>query len=143
MKNNVGDINFDSQIDDPTFEVCDENRVFQYYSVGTSYIGERKAMREEIFNNIKDINLSFEGKGGYLTFRFLVNCKGKTDRFRFKSVNADLQKNEFPLSDIKMLEKVVRGLKKWMPGVLNDGTPVDSYYQINFKIENGHITDIF
>ena len=34
-------------------------------------------------------------------------------------------------------------LQNWDVGVLKDGTLVDSYYQINFKIENGSIKDIF
>lgn len=143
MKNNIGDIEFDPKIDSSSYMLCDENRVFQYYSVGTDYIGERKAMRDEIFKALENEHLLFDNKEGYITFRFVVNCNGRTDRFRFKSVNSDLKKNEFPSADIEILEKAIRTLKKWRPGVSIDGNPVDSYYQINFKIENGIIIDIF
>ena len=29
---NVGDIEFNKDIDDPNFKVCDQDRVFQYYN---------------------------------------------------------------------------------------------------------------
>jgi len=143
MKHNVGDISFDSSIDDSSFVVCNEDRIFQYYSVGTSYIGERKEVREKIFAELKKENLEFDKETGYITFRFIVNCKGETGRYRFKEVGSDFSKITFKASGIEKIKSAISKLKNWNTGTLDNGTTVDSYYQINFKIENGNIKDIF
>jgi len=143
MKHNVGDIAYDSRIDDSSFVVCNENRIFQYYSVGSNYEGERKAIREKIFTELKNKHLELDIKTGYITFRFVVNCKGQAGRFRFKQVGSDFSKITFKASEIEKLKSAISKLNNWNAGILSNGTPVDSYCQINFKIENGNIKDIF
>ena len=143
MKNNVGDIAFNSSIDDPSFIVCNEDRVFQYYSVGTSYIGERKALREEIFKELENKNLKLENKSGYITFRFIVNCNGQSGRYRFKEVDSGFSKTTFKISEVEKLKSTLMKFQNWNVGVLKNGTSVDSYYQINFKIIDSKIVDIF
>lgn len=143
MKNNVGDINFDAKIDDSSFKTCNEDRIFQYYSVGTSFKGERKAIRESIFKDLESSGVNFGNKSGYITFRFIVNCNGESGRYRFKQVDESFLKTTFGVSEVKKLKNAVIRLKNWNAGTLKDGTPVDSYYQINFKIIEGEIEDIF
>ncbi|WP_077399125.1 hypothetical protein [Cellulophaga omnivescoria] len=143
MKNNVGDIAYDSSIDDSSFVVCNEEQIFQYYSVGTSYEGERKAIREEIFTELENKNLVFGNKSGYITFRFIVNCNGQAGRYRFKEVDSHFLETSSKEDLINQLKVAVMKLNKWKAGTLNNDTPVDSYYQINFKIIEGKIEDIF
>lgn len=143
MKNNVGDINYNPNIDDKLFNVCDETRVFQYYSVGTSYIGERKSIREEVFNYLKDKNVNLDNKSAYITFRFIVNCNGQPGRYRYKIVDSNFKKTDFAKEEIDKLKNAVMSLKNWQAGVTENKVSVDSYVQINFKIENGEIKDIF
>ncbi|MFL0082026.1 hypothetical protein V2647_10250 [Tenacibaculum maritimum] len=143
MKHNVGDIAFDSSIDDSSFVVCNEERIFQYYSVGTSYIGGRKAIRKKIFTELKNTNLEFDKKTGYITFRFIVNCKGQAGRYRYKEVDSDFFKTTFKTSEVEKLKKAITVLDNWNSGILKDDVNVDSYYHINFKIIDGEIIDIF
>ncbi len=143
MKNSVGDIGYDSNIDNKSFIVCDESRIFQYYSVGTSYIGERKAIREEIFNYLKDKNFTLDNKSAYITFRFIVNCNGQPGRYRFKIVDSNFKKIDLAKGEIIKLKNAVMSLKNWKAGTIENKNSVDSYAQINFKIENGKIKDIF
>ncbi len=143
MKNNVGDIKFNSKIDDSSFKVCNEDRIFQYYSVGTSYKGERKAIREAIFEHIKDTELDLGDKSGFITFRFIVNCEGVPGRYRFKEVDEKFMQTTFKKDEVEKLKTAVRSLKNWEAGFSSDGLLVDSYYQINFKIIDGQIQDIF
>lgn len=143
IKNDVGDINFDESIDNPDFKICNEDRIFQYYSVKTSYIGERKAIRETILNHLKNENIEFDKKAGYITFRFIVNCEGESGRYRFKAVDKKLLHTTFSASIIEKLKNAVMKLNNWKAGTLEDGTPVDSYYQISFKIIDGKIVDIY
>ena len=57
MNSRVGDIEFDKNLDDPNFKICNEDRVFQYYSVNTNYNGGRKAIRSEIKSFLKSLDL--------------------------------------------------------------------------------------
>ena len=141
MDNRVGDIEFDKNLDDPNFKICNENRVFQYYSVNTNYDGGRKAIRSEIKSFLKSLDLK-ENKSGYITYRFIISCEGKIGRVRYKSVDNGMQKTTFDLDFTDSLENAIKKLDNWIPGI-KDQEKVDSYYQINFKVENGKIIDIF
>lgn len=143
IKNDVGDINFDGSIDRSDFKICNEDRIFQYYSAKTSYIGERKAIRETILNYLKSENIEFDKKSGYITFRFIVNCEGQSGRYRFKAVDEKLLKTTFSASKVEKLKNAIMKLSKWKAGAIEDGILVDSYYQISFKIIDGKIVDIF
>jgi hypothetical protein len=143
IKNHVGDIEFDSSRDNPSFNICNEKHIYQYYSVGTHYEGERKAMREEIYQQLESKELMLDKKDGIITFRFVVNCNGESDRYRYKSVDANFSKTSFKESEVKKILYAVKNLRSWVSGVNKKGYKVDSYYQINFKIKDGLILDIF
>ena len=135
----VGDISFNEELDDSSFKVCDETRILQYYNVNANYQNGRKAIKKEIWEAIE--TLTFETHG-YITFRFIINCKGEIGRFRVKSIDNELTTNEFSPDKIKALQKLIENLKHWNAGTFNSKT-FDSYFVLNFKIENGKITDIF
>lgn len=82
-------------------------------------------------------------ESGLLTYRFVVNCKGEIGRFRLKATNEDLQKIEVNSKNIQEIEKELRDLKNWNPARNKSGYTYDSYYILNFKIENDKIVDIF
>ncbi|SHK73182.1 hypothetical protein SAMN04488007_3703 [Maribacter aquivivus] len=137
--NNVGDIDFDSSIDNSEFVVCNEEYIVQYYSAGTYYEGGKKAIKKELRELIT--HLDFE-KSGIITFRFIVNCKNQTGRFRIKMVNTDLKETSFNSSNIKQIQESIKNLKDWHAGKWNN-QPLDTYYNLSFKIQDGKITDIF
>lgn len=137
--NSVGDISFNKEIDSPTFKICNEKKILQYYSVKSNYKNGRRAIKKEIWKTIE--NLTFE-KSGFITFRFIINCKGETGRFRIKTINSELKTQEFDAQKIKTLQNTIEKLKNWNAGIMDDKT-FDSYYVLNFKIEKGKITDIF
>ncbi len=137
--NRTGKIEFNKDIDDPEFVVCDEDRILQYYSVKTSYPGGKREIKKQFSKLIS--NLTFKDSG-LITFRFVVNCNGDVGRFRVKMVNFQLKKNHFEDQKIKQIQKEIQKLKKWNPGKWRSES-FDSYYVLNFKIENSKITDIF
>ncbi|MCF6295796.1 MAG: hypothetical protein L3J25_08915 [Flavobacteriaceae bacterium] len=137
--NRVGDIVFDKSIDNATFKTCYDYKTPQYYQVGTNYQDGSKAIKKELSDTIE--NLTFEDSG-YITFRFIINCNGEVGRFRVKTINSDLQENNFNNQKIKILQKSIESLKKWNPGMWKDKA-FDSYFVLNFKVEKGKITDIF
>mgnify|MGYP003121024209 FL=1 len=138
MDNRIGDLSENNKTDQ-NFEVCDDNRITQNYGMRAEYSGGNKAIKEEILNDLQTLN--FE-QPGLITFPFIVNCKGKTGRFRVNSTGTDLQEIEVDPSKIKDIEKALLQLKKWAPAK-NEFDSYDSYYVLNFKIRNNNIVDIF
>ncbi|QNK78285.1 hypothetical protein H7F37_04150 [Winogradskyella sp. PAMC22761] len=131
----IGDIAFDKNIDNSAFIVCNEDRITQYYSVGTNYQGGERTIKKELNELINSLNFN---ESGFITYRFVVNCKNRVGRFRVKMVNSDLKENSFKSNNIKQIQESIKSLNGWKAGKL-----LDSYYVLNFKIQNGKITDIF
>lgn len=134
----VGEIIADKNID-KDFKLCNEQRIYEYYNYGTYYSGGKKGIKNTIFNELKSLNFK---ESGLITFRFVVNCNGEIGRFRVKSIDEDLNKNKISSENIREIEKALIRLKNWNPGKNKNGVQ-DSYYVLNFKIENNKITDIF
>jgi hypothetical protein len=88
---NIGDIDPDNKIDDPGFTLCNEDRVLQYYNFGkgVQYTGEKAKINEHFRNKLKQHEQSDES--GYITIRFIVNCKGMTGRFRVQCMGNDYE----------------------------------------------------
>lgn len=139
FENRVGDIAFNKEIDNATFKVCDEKQLFQYYSVNSNYQGGKKALKKEIWEVVQQ--LSFD-TSGLITFRFIINCNGDVGRFRVKSIHNELNEIRFNIQKLHALQSVLENLSNWNPGMWGD-EKYDSYYVLNFKIEQGKITDIF
>ena len=141
LNHRVGDIDFDDSLDDPAFELCNEDLVQQDYSgIGADYRGGKKAIKKELLGKLQE-KAHFKGSG-LLTLRFVVNCKGETGRFRAKAIDGEIQEKEVLQEQVELLENLVANLEQWQPGFWK-GRKFDSYYQINLKINNGQITDIF
>ncbi len=139
VTNRVGDLSFNKEIDNSTFNVCDEKRITQYYSTKSNYQGGKKAIKKELWNITEQ--LTFENSG-FITFRFIINCKGEIGRFRIKTIDSELKENSLETQKIKTLQTSIENLTEWNAGMWKDKT-FDSYFVLNFKIEQGKITDIF
>ncbi len=136
---NIGDIAFDKNIDNSEFIVCNEDRITQYYSVGANYQGGEKTIKKELNELINSLNFN---ESGLITYRFIVNCKSNAGRFRVKMVNSDLKENSFKSNNIKQIQESIKNLNGWKAGEWKNES-LDSYYVLNFKIQNGKIKDIF
>ena len=78
---------------------------------------------------------------GYLTFRFVVNCKGEAGWFVTEEVDLAYQRIEFN-KDLKMhLYSILKSEKEWTNLVVRK-KPRDAYAYITFKISNGKISEI-
>ncbi len=138
--NHVGDTAFDEKIDDPNFKVCTTGKIPQYYEFGKSlqFKGEKPAI-DKHFEILKQNESTAES--GYITIRFIVNCEGKTGRYRIEEMNNDYQPMSF---DKKLVEKILtlaRELDGWIVGG-NPEQPVDYYQYLTFKIEGGKLIEI-
>ena len=100
-------------------------------------------MREEIYQQLENKDLVLDKKDGIITFRFVVSCNGASNRYRYRSVDTNFVATNFKEPEVKKILSAVESLRNWVPGVNKKGNKVDSYYQINFKIKDGLILDIF
>jgi hypothetical protein len=140
-QNTIGDIAFDKSKDDPQFIICHPYWTSpQYYQDKFQYEGELSAIKEE-FAKMYDLT-SLRGQDGFITIRFVVNCKGQTGRFRIYEVNKELKEFSFDVRISESLLNIAKHLSKWKIQKAQDGTPMDYYQYLTFKIENGQIKEI-
>ena len=141
---NVGDIPFDESIDNPNFTICNEKIIKQYYvrnSLDESpvYKGEKRALENSILGQY-NYPISKE-ENGYLTIRFIVNCKGETGRFRMEEMDFDYQAIRFHKEISEQLFEIVKNLNAWIPRRRGERT-YDFYQYLTFKIKEGQIVKI-
>lgn len=139
--NQVGDIVFDKNIDNPDFKRCmDKDYGIQYYnhSEGFQYEGEKIA----IIRELEKLNLSSSKKiNGYITIRFVVNCEGKTGLFRVQQMNENYQEENLDSDFSCKLLNFTKRLSGWIPKEIR-GTNLDYYQYITYKVENGKVAEI-
>jgi hypothetical protein len=134
---NTGDITYNAALDDPTFVVCNPKVVFQYYNTG-SYYKQHKREIEHYFKSHYLPAKQTASETGYLTIRFIINCSGKTGRFRMYELDANYQPYKFDDGIRNQLLKLTQELKGWQPAVYKN-TIYDSYQYITFKLNKGAI----
>lgn len=131
----VGDIQVDLKLDEPNFKPCSKKTTLQHYEFGKKYIGEKPALEQHFSEKLNSGIL--EKENGYITIRFLVNCKGETGFYRVKGMDFDYKEKKFDQPTVKQLLTLTKQL---------DGWPIfekyNYYQQITFKIVNSQIDEI-
>jgi hypothetical protein len=137
----VGDIYFDSRLDDPAFKPCNEDRVLQYYNFGKGllYKGEKIKINEHFQDGLK--TQEQQDESGFLTIRFIVTCEGKTGRFRVQGMNNDYTEKAFNENLTNQLLRLTKQLDGWIVGEY-EGKAYDYYQYLTFKIEQGELIEI-
>ena len=135
-------IKYDASLDHKNLSICNKDRIPQYYSVGTNYLGGKRAIKNELLPLINQKKIKFGSKSGYLSIRFIVNCNGEIGLFRANEFDAEIKSTKYADATIDELKDIVSTLNNWEVKSHNE-SKYDSYYFINFKIEQGVITDIF
>jgi hypothetical protein len=137
----TGDIEYDEKIDKSDFKLCYPKYIFQYFNIskGVEYTGEKLAIENEFKTKYKPI--SIQGETGLVRIRFVVNCKGETDRFRLISMDTEYNPKAFDKSITDQLTEITKSLKGWKPKFYEE-MPIDYYQYLIFKLRDGHITHI-
>lgn len=141
LPEDVGDIAFDPKTDKADFYLCHQNFIIQYYNVATSYKGGGGTIKKLILNNYQ-YKPVYVATTGFVTIRFVINCKGQTDRFRVVQMNNNYEQTIFNKDLIAQLLGICKSLDPWLPGKDGKGNIYDSYYYLNFKLVKGRITAI-
>jgi hypothetical protein len=137
----VGDIAFDPHTDDPNFQTC-YDYVYQYFNFGRGleYQGEKIALEREFHQAYRSTKAKKES--GTLRLRFIVNCKGQCDRFRFQGMDENYQPKTFDRSISDQLLTIAKGLRGWKKKYTERNEAIDYYQYLIFKIEKGEIKEI-
>lgn len=137
----VGDIEADANLDDPTFELCnDELFIKQYFnfSKGLQYEGEKLQIQEEFLSAYNPIDIA---ESGWVRIRFVVNCKGESGRFRMISSDKEYKPRDFDRRISDQLLEITKSLDGWKP-LPNAENPEEYYQYLIFKIEKGNLIEI-
>ena len=137
---NVGDIPFDSDLDDPQFKPCHEDLTLVHYNFGNPdlYKDEKPA----IVNAFKNIQLVQHPKNtGFITVRFMVNCEGETGRFRIEQLDMNYKPMKFNGAILDTIVSTTKSLDGWLPATY-DNKVFDYYKYLTFKIVDNKIVDI-
>ncbi len=137
----VGHISAGSFLDKSDFKACFEEKMFpSYYGRNPSKFSHGKDSLRNYFHQYYD-HQGYTNESGYITIRFVINCKGESGRHQLLQVGLDYQEKEFnKLLTDKLLELTVN-LKDWDALSFSDST-YDSFTHLTFKIENGELVEI-
>lgn len=138
----VGDIEKDTLTDNPNFEICNgDDQILQYFNLGKGpvYVGEKSKILE-IFK-ARYNHLTNKKQSGLIRIRFVVNCKGKADRFRVIQSNYNYKETQFDQEIVTQIKEITKGIENWEI-LLKNEVPVDYYMYLIFKITNGQIIEI-
>lgn len=139
--NYVGDIAFDSTRDNKEINPCIPLRVFQYFNDGNGmeYEGEKPAIERAFATQYQCPVLA--GETGLIRIRFLVTCKGATDRYRMIAMNVAYTEKQFDARITQQLMAITQSLKGWKVKKIR-GIAVDYYQYLIFKMEDGQLKEI-
>ena len=138
----VGDIEFDPKTDNKNFVICqdDFNYSFQYFDLeGFSYEGEKLAIENEFRKSYDSKKVKKES--GLVRIRFIINCQGKTDRFRILSVDENYKAKEFDKNITEQLLQITKRLDGWKPKKYKE-KEVNYYQYLIFKLVKGQLIEV-
>jgi len=127
---------------DSNFELCGvRDHLFDYYNGGDMYgsKGGKRVVWQHIHQNLQKEKLFNES--GYLTYRFIVNCKGEAGRFVTEQSDLDYQRKTFSPETVAHCYDLVKSFKAWEPTDI-DGENVDAVFYFTFKLKEGQLIDI-
>ncbi|WP_298539929.1 hypothetical protein [uncultured Aquimarina sp.] len=141
----VGYINFDQTIDkDKELDLCLPHKLIADYYNGENdragFIGGKSNLKKLINSKLDASKLTNES--GYLTFRFVINCKGIAGKFTTdESADFNYNKKQFSNETITHLYDILSSVKEWKPVIIRNKKR-DSYFYLTFILKNGEIQDI-
>ncbi len=123
------------------FETCYHiSKINDYYNDDRAeHLGGKGGLWEMLENNL-DATIPKE-QDGYLTYRFVVNCKGEAGRFVTEEADLKYDRIEFSESIRNHLLKILMEVPKWKNLSIN-GEPRDAYVYVTFKIKDNEIIEI-
>lgn len=126
----------------PLFETCGEiNDIVDYYNgdpdgrpVGGKRVIENKTKELWDFPERPDAS-------GYLTIRFVINCRGEVGRFVAEQADLNFNAKVFDSDLVQRARQIVESIPAWQVAIIRSEEK-DSYAYITFKLQDGQVFDI-
>lgn len=136
----IGNIPFDPQTDRKDFHLCNPNTIQQYFAfTSAKHFKDYKPFVDSLFfATFHSVPID---ESGLIRIRFIVNCKGETDRFRIIAMNKQYKPIRFNKRITNSLLAITKSIKVWQVQMVN-GKPIDYYQYLIFKISKGKLTEI-
>jgi hypothetical protein len=136
----VGHINQSKALLNDVYALCDSIRLYDLHSPRhlRVYEGSKKVFRESVLKAHDSIAYS---DSGYLSFRFIVNCKGEPGWFEIRQTDLQYHETELDKALVDELLDITATPEHWAVRNVNNEA-VDYYMYIIYRIENGKITEI-
>ena len=127
------------------FKPCYEEKAYrimvpEYYMVGTHYQGGRRAL-QRYFKTQYEYKKAYQNETGFLTLRFMVNCKGETGKYEVLGASSNLKEKNFSPGLVQEFVELTQQLTDWIPGE-SQGTKLDSFIYITFRLKEGKLLEI-
>ncbi len=125
-----------------SFQLCGIHQyIYDYYNGRQliHYKGGKKAIWSTIKNHLDKEKLFKES--GYLTFRFVVNCKGEKGRIITEQADLDFQKKTFNKETVHHFYTILQEINDWIPTKIREEN-VDAYFYLTFKLEDGMLVEL-
>lgn len=136
---NVGDIAFDERTDDPKFQLCNPNWVWQGYQLKTKMDETSQVVAREFKTKFQSQE-EWKNESGLIRIRFIVNCSGIADRFRLLELSSDLKEKQFSDGLRAHVLGIAKGIQ-WPVRRARQQT-VDYYHHFSIRITDGQLSDI-
>lgn len=141
--NRIAFINPSETLDsDGNFSICGHiDEITDYYgSTLDTYKGGMSAIKQVVNDALKNVTVSQES--GYLTYRFVVNCKGEAGRFVTEETSLDFVPKKFSNEIRKNFYEITKLLNGWQAFKDERGNTRDAYFYLTYKLKDGQLIDI-
>lgn len=122
-----------------TFKPCEPNHIFEYFSVNGKYPESSQKLLESVRQVYRKPANSTQS--GFITIRFLVNCRGETGWFDVFQVDDHYRQCTFEKSIVEQLTAFTKSLNQWKAGKW-ESEVVNYFAYVTFKINAGTIENI-
>jgi hypothetical protein len=132
----------DDRFPDSTFTLCESHdRIVDYYNgdPDAGYAKGKRALIKELKKGIDPAKIG--DTSGYLSFRFVINCKGEAGWFVTEQCNLDFAPATFDPQTVQHLGELISRLSGWRPTTVREEIR-DAYFYLTFKIRDGEIVHI-
>ncbi|RCR68773.1 hypothetical protein [Larkinella punicea] len=122
------------------FRPCNKDwGVYQYFSLHKKY-PESSMM---LLKKVRSIYQKPENctQSGFITFRFIVNCRSETGWYHTYEIDERYQARTFDPKIASQLLTFVQSLTDWPVGMV-EGEAVDYFTYFTFKIKHGEIDNL-
>lgn len=129
---------------DSGFKTCGAYEDINDYYNGRDKIAQFKGGKGRLWQVLdKKLDKSLlKGVSGYLTYRFIINCKGQAGNFIQDGCDLAFEKIDFPKGLVEHLYSILKEEKEWTPIQISNREHADAYTYITFKMQDGKLIEI-